>query len=187
MKNYIALLLVVILSLSVLFGCGATGDNNETTLSAENTASQAENLTQSETQNSSEGAVNTEAETTVAVQQSEFTAQTLIDDEEVSVVVTNCVMDTVAGFVMNTYLENKTEDPVVFEVTASALNGKDMHPAFTQEVNPGEVLTVPMVWSEDKLANRQIVTVEEVKIELQIVSYGEEIREISRDIYTIVP
>ena len=101
--------------------------------------------------------------------------------------VTNCVMDTVAGFVMNTYLENKTEDPVVFEVTASALNGKDMHPAFTQEVNPGEVLTVPMVWSEDKLANRQIVTVEEVKIELQIVSYGEEIREISRDIYTIVP
>ena len=59
MKNYIALLIVVILSLSVLFGCGATGDNNETTLSAENTASQTENLTQSETQNSSESAVNT--------------------------------------------------------------------------------------------------------------------------------
>lgn len=187
MKKSIVLLLLVVLCFGMLFGCSGTGDGPETTVSIE-TSTQTTGDLVTETAGNTENITENATEIATVINGSEDSAkQTLVDNPEVTVKIMDCATDANNGFIMNTYLENKTDSPVVFKVTASALNGKDMHPAFTQEVKAGESMTAPMVWSQDKLAERQVTVVEEVKIELQIVSYGAEIKEISTDIYTIIP
>ncbi|MBQ8001464.1 MAG: hypothetical protein IJ298_09780 [Ruminococcus sp.] len=191
MKRFVALMLILILSLSVLTGCSdTTGTEPDTTaaettgeVNTEVTAQQAEDTTLAE----SEAVSQTEADTTAQVTLGDIAGQTLADTDEFAIIITHCVTDSEQGFVMNAYLENKTDDPVVFKITASALNNKDMHPAFTQEVKAGESMVAPMVWSADKLRERRVTQVTEAKIELQVVSYGESIKMLSSDIYVINP
>lgn len=187
MKKRIAVLLLVVLCFGMLFGCSGTGDGSETTVNTE-TSTQTTGDLVTEIAGNTENIIENTTGVATGINGSEDSAkQILVDNPEVAVKIMDCATDANNGFIMNTYLENKTDSPVIFKVTASALNGKDMHPAFTQEVKAGESMTAPMVWSADKLAERQVTVVEEVKIELQIVSYGAEIKEISTDIYTIIP
>ncbi len=192
MKRFVAFLLMILLSVSVLTACNDVTGTDSTvttaeitgTLSAEETTVQGESTSATEEASATQTATGTTAETQKNNSSKE---QTLVETEEFSIIVTDCVTDKVNGFTMNAYLENKTEDPIVFKVTASALNNKDMHPAFTQEVKTGESMTAPMTWSADKLKERRVTEVTEVKIELQVISYGKEVKMLSSDVYVINP
>lgn len=190
MKRLVALMLMILLSLSVLTACNdTTGTESETTSAeatvadTEVTAQQAEGATTTEATSGSQ----TMADATLQATETNTKGQNLADTEEFSIIITDCVTDANKGFVMYAEIENKTENPLVFKVTASALNNKDMHPDFTHEVPAYEKVNIPMVWSADKLAERLVTEVTEVKIELQVVSYGENVKMLSSDIYTINP
>lgn len=190
MKKYIALILICILSLCVLGGCDVA-ENNSSDTSGNGTPTESvteamtaiptetDTLAEEDTQASEEGASQTENSTAYA--------KTLVETEEFAVVITDCATDADAGFTMNAYLQNKTDTTLEFKVTASAINNKDMHPDFACDVKAGESLTAPMTWTADKLAQRRVTEVKEVKIELQVISYSDEVKLLSRDIYTINP
>lgn len=192
MKRFFAFLIIIILSFTVLTACNyVTGTGPaETTAETTGALSTEETTAQGEVSSVSEEVIATQtvADTTAQTQENNSSKeQTLIETEEFAITVTDCVTDKEKGFTMNTYLVNKTETPIEFRVTASALNNKDMHPDFTQEVKAGESMTAPMIWSAEKLAERRVTEVTEVKIELQVVSYGENAKMLSSDIYTINP
>lgn len=193
MKRLVAFILIIILSFAVLTACNDVTGTDPTVTTAESTDVQVTEVTDAgnEVTSATEGVSATQTATNnTAETQSHshsHTEQTLIDTEEFAITVTDCVTDKEKGFTMNTYLVNKTETPIEFRVTASALNNKDMHPDFIQEVKAGESMTAPMTWSADKLQDRRVTEVTEVKIELQVVSYGEEIKLLSSDVYVINP
>ncbi len=192
MKRFVAFLLVILFCVSVLTACNdVTGtDPTETTAETTGALSTEETTAQGEEPSATgkASAAQTETDTTAETQKDNSQkGQTLIETEEFAITVTDCVTDSVSGFTMNAYLENKTENPIVFKVTASALNNKDMHPAFTQEVKAEESMTAPMIWSAEKLAERRVTEVTEVKIELQVISYGKEVKILSSDVYVINP
>lgn len=191
MKRFVAFLLIFMLSFSVLTACTPAVEPDEGGTTAD---------TRTSVEGSTEGSVisdvtSTAADADTGVSASAAEAGTssdteekiLADTDEFTIIITDCVTDSTTGFTMNAYLVNKTENPIEFRVTASALNNKDMHPAFTQEVKPGESLAAPMNWSADKLSERRVTEVTEVKIELEVVSYGEEVKLISSEIYVITP
>lgn len=190
MKRTATFLLILILSFAVLTACSEVTADPDTIASdttavqsTEETTLQNEVTSAAETASDSQTATNNNAQTT----ENNSKKQILADTDEFTIIVSDGVTDSVNGFTMNAYLENKTDNPIVFEITASALNNKDMHPAFTQEVKAGESMTVPVVWSADKLAQRRVTEVTEVKIELEVVSYGENVKMLSSDIYVINP
>ncbi len=193
MKRLVAFILIIILSFSVLTACNdVTGaDTTVTTVETTDTLSTEETTAQGGASSATEEVTSTQTATNNTAETQSHShshaEQTLIDTEEFAITVTDCVTDKEKGFTMNTYLVNKTETPIEFRVTASALNNKDMHPDFIQEVKAGESMTAPMTWSADKLQDRRVTEVTEVKIELQVVSYGEEIKLLSSDVYVINP
>ncbi len=191
MKKNIALILLFILSLCVLGGCDVAGNNpSDATVTEAPTESIAEDVTANPADT---GAVAENTDTQAVTEDTSQTgdstayAKPLVETEEFAVVITDCTTDADAGFTMNAYLENKTDTTLEFKVTASALNNKDMHPDFSCDVKAGESLTAPMTWTAEKLSQRRLTEVKEVKIELQVISYGDEVKLLSSDIYTINP
>ena len=192
MKKYIALILICILSLCVLGGCdtlgNASSDATDVQIPTESVAD--EDVTAISTQAQSE-AVTTEANVSVTddlqAESEKTQGNTLVETEDFAVVITDCVTDEETGFTMNAYLENKTDATLEFKVTASAINSKDMHPDFACDVKAGGSITAPMVWSADKLSQRRVTDVKEVKIELQVISYSDDVKLLSSEIYTINP
>lgn len=192
MKRIIALLMVVLIFAVTMTAC-SEGCQSETINTTENagavdaTTSEDTSKTQTEAaeDNANETAGgNSAVENTGTTEEAE---KILADNDDFSIVVTNCVTDASKGFVMYTEIENKTQNPLVFKVTASALNNKDMHPEFTYEVPAKEKVNLPMVWSAEKLDERNVIDVTEVKMELEVVSCGEEMKMISSEIYVVNP
>lgn len=191
MKKYTALFLGFILSLCVFVGCDTLGNASSDATDVQiPTESVAEDVTAISTQDQSE-AVTTEANVSVTddlqAESEKTQGNTLVETEDFAVVITDCVTDEETGFTMNAYLENKTDATLEFKVTASAINSKDMHPDFACDVKAGGSITASMVWSADKLSQRRVTDVKEVKIELQVISYSDEVKLLSSDIYTINP
>ena len=182
MKKYTAIFFSFILSLCVLGAC-APDVNNPT--DATETKAHTESITDDVTAEVTD--VSASESTSVQADNDKPQGNVLVETEDFAVVITDCVTDEETGFTMNAYLENKTDATLEFKVTASAINSKDMHPDFACDVKAGGSITAPMVWSADKLSQRRVTDVKEVKIELQVISYSDEVKLLSSDIYTINP
>ncbi|MBQ6582528.1 MAG: hypothetical protein IJH77_01735, partial [Mogibacterium sp.] len=76
------------------------------------------------------------------------------------------------GFDLSIFVENKTDKTIMFAVEDASVNGYMLDPFFATEVSPGKKENTEISWLKDDLEKNGIETVEE--IELQIRAYDVE-------------
>lgn len=88
----------------------------------------------------------------------------IIDNDYVTVIVTDYVDDTIWGYTANLFLVNKTETNVMFSVEESSINGYMADPFYATSVMPGKCAFSSMSWSNTTLEENGIDTVEEIEL-----------------------
>ncbi|MCD8190466.1 MAG: hypothetical protein LUD78_09665 [Clostridiales bacterium] len=106
------------------------------------------------------------------VRESLDTDTLIVDNDEVSVIVTGYEYDDIWGYTVNLYLENKTETEVMFSVNDASVNGYMIDPFYAESVPAGCCAFGSMSWYEDELEENGISEVE--AIEFQLTAYDNE-------------
>lgn len=106
------------------------------------------------------------------VRESQPTDTVLVDNDQISIVVTGYDPDGYFGYTMNTYLVNKTDKALVFNCDDASVNGFMCDPFWMETVPAGKVSFSSMDWSESSFQENGIDQVEE--IEMSIMVYEED-------------
>lgn len=91
----------------------------------------------------------------------------LIDNDSVSVVALDYETDSIWGFTVNLYLENKTDKEVMFSVDDASVNGYMIDPFFAKSVLPGKCAFTSVSWSDGSLEDNKITSVEEIEMRIR--------------------
>lgn len=67
-----------------------------------------------------------------------FTEQVVVDNESCTIKITGVDPDDVFGYALNVYLENKTDEKLMFSVDYASTNGVENDPFFASEVEAGK-------------------------------------------------
>lgn len=105
-----------------------------------------------------------EANATTYVRGTVDTDVVLVENEYVKAVVTGCVPDDIWGFTLTMYLENKTDDAVMFSIEDASVNGYMSDPFFANEVSAGKCSFTSASWSS--LEEEGITVVEDIEFVL---------------------
>lgn len=92
----------------------------------------------------------------------------LVDNEHVKAVVTASDPDDMWGFTLNMYLENKTNNEVMFSIDDASVNGFMADPLFATSVPAGKCAFSSATWSA--LEDEGITTVEEIEFVLSVTN-----------------
>lgn len=95
------------------------------------------------------------------------TDNVLVDDDNVSVIVTGFREDEVWGYTADLYLADKTDSGVMFSAGDVSVNGCMIDPIFIKTVMPGTCMFTSMSWSNDELQANGIDKVEEIDLTLR--------------------
>lgn len=98
--------------------------------------------------------------------------QVLAENEAVSVTVTGFAQDPIWGYTAQLFLENKTDQSVMFTVEDASVNGFMADPFFAASVGPGNCAFSTLSWSDSTLQELEITQVEELEFTLR--AYDEE-------------
>ncbi len=86
----------------------------------------------------------------------------LADNDQCSVIVTGYGHDDIWGYMVNLYLLNKSDEPVMFSVEDAALNGYMADPFFAYSVSPGKCAFSSLTWYDSTLEENGITEVETI-------------------------
>ena len=104
--------------------------------------------------------------------QSAETDITLVSNEDCAIIVTGFDPDSTWGYAMEMYLENRTDETLMFSASDVAVNGYMCDPYWAVEVAPGKRCNSRITWSETDLTQNGITQVE--KITFSIRAYDSE-------------
>lgn len=145
MKKYLAMMLALIMCFAFT-ACGSddsgstdSGDSAEVEESAEQTADD-----------------------------SAFEEIVLFDTDEATMKVTGYDPDSMWGFELKIYCENKTDKTLMFAVDDASVNGYMMDPAFATEVAAGKKENTEMTWYTDDLETNGIESVEDIEMKITV-------------------
>lgn len=91
----------------------------------------------------------------------------IVDDDNVTVIVTGYREDEIWGYTADVYLVNKTENEVMFSVEDVSVNGYMVDPFWASSVIPGKCRFGSISWSDSSLEENSIETVEEIEMVLR--------------------
>ncbi len=106
------------------------------------------------------------------VRESQPTDNVIIDNEQVTVIVTGYETDDIWGYTVHLFLLNKTDSSVMFSVDEASVNGYMIDPFYAKSVSAGKCAFSSMSWSDTSLEENGITKVEE--IEMLFKAYDDE-------------
>ena len=98
------------------------------------------------------------------VRESQDTDNIVIDNENVTVIVTGYEPDEVFGYTVNLFLVNKTDANVMFSVDEASINGYMADPYYATTVAAGKCAFSSISWSDTTFADNGITDVEEIEL-----------------------
>lgn len=113
---------------------------------------------------------NTEAsESVVTSAESAAPAETvLVDNDDITVVLTDTDPDDMFGYVLKLRLENKTDKTLMYSAQNVSVNGFMVEPLFAQTVSAGNKANADFTIFDTDLEDNQISEVNEVKFSLRV-------------------
>lgn len=108
-----------------------------------------------------------EEKATVFVREALETDNILIDNENVSVIVTGYREDTIFGYSVDVYLINKSDKNIMFCVDDASVNGYMVDPYFAKTVDAGKSTFSSITWSDYTLEENDITTIDDIEFVLR--------------------
>jgi len=92
----------------------------------------------------------------------------LVDNENVTVIVTGYEHDEIWGYTANFFLVNKTDKNLYFGANDVSVNGYMIDPFFIESVPAGKCAFSTMSWSDEKFEENDIADVESIEFVLSV-------------------
>ncbi len=106
----------------------------------------------------------------VYVRQPQETDTVLAENEFISATVIGYDPDGFWGYTLELYLENKTDEGVMFSIDNAAVNGYMIDPFWASSVAAGKSAFASVEWSESSLESNGITEVESIQFDLDVYS-----------------
>ena len=103
----------------------------------------------------------------------EFEEQVLVDDENCTVKITAMDDDSIWGYAINVYLENKTDMELMFTVEDVSVNGFMCDPFWAASVAAEKKANEQIGFSKDDFEKNRIETVKEITFTLRVYDNGD--------------
>lgn len=92
----------------------------------------------------------------------------LFSNEDCAMTVTGFDPESIWGYAMNVYLENRTDETLIFSASDVAVNGFMCDPYWAVEVAPGKKCNGQITWSESNLTENSITQVESITLPVRV-------------------
>lgn len=109
-----------------------------------------------------------EEKATAFVRENLPTDTVIVDNDNVTVIVTGYAEDTIWGYTLNLYLVNKTDKELMYSVDEASVNGFMADPFWATSVSAGNVAFTSMAWSDSTFEENSITNVEEIEMKFRI-------------------
>ena len=109
-----------------------------------------------------------EAAATRFVREAKPTDLVLADNDQISVTVTGYDPDSILGYSVKVYVENKTDATLVFTTDSATVNGVECMPYWTESVEPGKSCFCSIDWMKTDFEENGIEAVEEIELVLRV-------------------
>ena len=83
-------------------------------------------------------------------------------------IVTGVDTESIWGYALDVYLENRTDDSLMFSASDVAINGFMCDPYWAVEVAPGKKCYTQITWSESDLTENGISQVETILLPIRV-------------------
>ena len=151
-------ILLTLSAVALVFSLAACGNTSSTEESTPAT-------TESATTESSDGET---APSSEPEEQKKFTPLTLVDNEQVTVTITDVVENDFWGYTLKVFLENKTQQELMFTTDGVSVNGFMCDPFWATSVTAGMKANEEISFSESDFEKNGIESVEEIVFTLRI-------------------
>lgn len=112
-----------------------------------------------------------EENATLFVREEQASDQVLIDNEKCKATVIGTENDSILGYTLNLYLENKSDSSVMFYVENVSVNGYMIDPFWARSVSAGNVAFSDMSFSTSAFEENNIETVEDIELTIRAYNY----------------
>lgn len=102
------------------------------------------------------------------VREEQSSDSVIIDNDNVTVIVTGYEEDGFWGYTVNLYLVNKTDKNIMFSVDEASVNGFMADPFYATSVAGGKCAFSSMAWSEETFEENGIADVETIEFKLRV-------------------
>ncbi len=109
-----------------------------------------------------------EDKATVYVRESQPTDTVIVDNDQISIIVTGYDADGLWGYTAKMYLVNKTDKELMFSSDDVSVNGFMCDPFWAVSVASGKVAFSDMSWSKSSLEENGITEVEEIEMVIRV-------------------
>ena len=109
-----------------------------------------------------------EDKATEYVRESKSTDTVIVDNENVSVIVTDYDENGFWGYTVNLFLVNKTDKELMYSVDEASVNGFMLDPFWATSVGAGKVAFASISWFDSDFEDNGITSVEEIEMKFQI-------------------
>lgn len=122
------------------------------------------------------------------IQQPDFPETTIVDDENCTVKVTAIEADSMWGYTMKVFLENKTDLNLMYTVDYVSVNDYMCDPFWATTVTPGMKANEEISFSEDSFEEIGITDVTDITFQLRVYdSDNWDTEDLVKDTFTIYP
>ncbi len=108
-----------------------------------------------------------EDQATKFVREAQPSDTVILDNDDVSVIVTGYEKDEIWGYTVNLFLLNKTDKNVMFSVDEAFVNGFMADPFYAASVSAGKCAFSSMAWSDTTFEENGITEVETIEFQLR--------------------
>ena len=108
-----------------------------------------------------------EDKATIFERQSQSTDNIIVDNENVTVIVTGYENDSIWGYTVNLFLVNKSDKDIMFSASEASVNGYMIDPFYATSVMAGKCTFSSMSWSNTTLEENDITEVTEIEFTLR--------------------
>ena len=105
------------------------------------------------------------------VREPQSTDTVIVDNDQISIIVTGYRTDSIWGYTADLYLVNKTDKCLMFSTDDVSVNGFMCDPLFATTVAPGKVSFSDMNWFTSSLEENGISKVEEIELTIRVYDY----------------
>ncbi len=97
----------------------------------------------------------------------------IVDNDDITIIVTGYGVDEIWGYEANLYLVNKTDKELMFDIEDCSINGYMLDPFFATSIYPNEAKFTEINWSTEDLEENSITEVEEIELTFEVTDYSD--------------
>lgn len=113
--------------------------------------------------------------------------QVLFNNAGCAMTVTGFDPESTWGYAVNVYLENRTDDTLMFSASNVSVNGFMCDPYWAVEVAPGKKCNTHISWMESQLTENGITRVETISLPVRVYESDDWADELLSETFTITP